>query len=97
MVKTFIALLLNARFLTVAFGDPRIMIESTYTNSTGLNDLAKTAWQEKGGKYMGTATDVKQLDDPFYIEQLENTSDFGMITPINAMQVRVTTSSRHFC
>ncbi|KAG1695190.1 hypothetical protein DVH05_020831 [Phytophthora capsici] len=63
------------------------MVESTYTDPQGLNDLAKTAWQEKGGKYMGTATDIKQLGDPYYIKVLNDTSDFGVITPTNAMKV----------
>ncbi|CEG45746.1 endo--beta [Plasmopara halstedii] len=90
MVNVLIVLLLNASWLVVAFGDPRVMIESTYTDTKGLNDLAKTAWQNKGGKYMGTATDVKQLADPYYKAQLKDTSDFGMITPINAMTWLVT-------
>ncbi|KAI9981130.1 hypothetical protein PInf_010553 [Phytophthora infestans] len=67
--------------LASAFGDPRVMIESTYTDTKGLNDLAKSAWQNRGGKYMGTATGIKQLSDPYYIQKLNGTSDFGMITP----------------
>jgi hypothetical protein len=83
-----VALVLAASSLTVAVADPRVMIESTYTKPEGLNDLARTAWKERGGKYMGTATDVKQLGDPYYIQMLNDTSEFGMITPANAMKVR---------
>ncbi|ETL27173.1 hypothetical protein L916_19259 [Phytophthora nicotianae] len=86
MMNVFITLVLGASSLAVAFGDPRVMIESTYTETKGLNDLAKTAWQNRGGKYMGTATDIKQLGDPYYIQKLNSTSDFGMITPSNAMK-----------
>ncbi|KAG2893630.1 hypothetical protein PC129_g12270 [Phytophthora cactorum] len=85
-MNVFISLVLGASLLAVAFGDPRVMIESTYTDTKGLNDLAKTAWQNKGGKYMGTATDIKQLGDPYYIQKLNGTSDFGTITPANAMK-----------
>ncbi|KUF87995.1 hypothetical protein AM588_10001665 [Phytophthora nicotianae] len=86
VMNVFITLVLGASSLAVAFGDPRVMIESTYTETKGLNDLAKTAWQNRGGKYMGTATDIKQLGDPYYIQKLNSTSDFGMITPSNAMK-----------
>lgn len=86
MMNAFIALVLGASVLASAFGDPRVMIESTYTDTKGLNDLAKSAWQNRGGKYMGTATGIKQLSDPYYIQKLNGTSDFGMITPVNAMK-----------
>ncbi|KAI9918753.1 hypothetical protein PsorP6_011260 [Peronosclerospora sorghi] len=81
MKTATIALALSARLLLVALADPRVMIESTYTDPKGLNDLAKTM----GNKYMGTATDVKQLSDRFYTEELSNTHDFGVITPLKAM------------
>ncbi|OWZ05768.1 Endo-1,4-beta-xylanase [Phytophthora megakarya] len=86
MMRTVITWLLGASMLVVALADPRVMIDSTYTDTKGLNDLAKTAWQNRGGKYMGTATDLKQLGDPYYIKELNDTSQFGMITPANAMK-----------
>lgn len=88
MMNAAIALVLGAISLAVALADPRVMIESTYTETQGLNDLAKTAWKDKGGKYMGTGTDIKQMSDPYYIHELNDTRDFGMITPTNAMKVR---------
>ncbi|KAG6582985.1 putative glycosyl hydrolase family 10 protein [Phytophthora cinnamomi] len=86
MINAAFALLLGACSLVVAVADPRVMIETTYTATEGLNDLAKTAWKDKGGKYMGTATDLKQLSDPYYLQVLNDTHDFGMITPANAMK-----------
>jgi len=83
MMNAAIALALGASSLAVAVADPRVMIESTYTDTKGLNDLAKTM----GSKYMGTVTDVKQLSDKYYSAVLNDTSDFGMITPAN-MKVR---------
>ncbi|KAH7476621.1 Endo-1,4-beta-xylanase [Phytophthora ramorum] len=56
-------------------------VKSTYSGSKGLNDLAKTT-----GRYMGTATDIGELSDTYYAKQLKNISDFGMITPANAMK-----------
>ncbi|KAE8909739.1 hypothetical protein PF003_g5830 [Phytophthora fragariae] len=86
MINAAFALVLGACSLAVAVADPRVMIETTYTSSEGLNDLAKTAWKSKGGKYMGTATDIKQLSDPYYLQVLNDTHDFGVITPTNAMK-----------
>ena len=36
---------------------------------------------------MGTATDVKQLSDPYYVVGVNNTHDLGMMTPMKAMEV----------
>ena len=80
-------MMLSACTLAVTLADPRVMIGSMYTAKQGLNDLAKTAWKEKVDKYMGTATDVKQLSDPYYVVGVNNTHDFGMITPTKAMEV----------
>ncbi|POM61306.1 Glycosyl hydrolase family 10 protein [Phytophthora palmivora] len=44
---------------------------------------------------MGTATDIGELNDPYYVNQLKNTSEFGMITPANAMKWDATESSRN--
>lgn len=92
MMNAAIALALGASSLAVAFADPRVMIESTYTDTKGLNDLAKSM----GNKYMGTATDIKQLSDKYYAGELNNTQDFGMITPANAMKVCTVTSYEVF-
>ncbi|KAL3656840.1 hypothetical protein V7S43_018297 [Phytophthora oleae] len=81
-MNAVIALALGASSLALAVADPRVMIESTYTDTKGLNDLAKSM----GNKYMGTATDVKQLSDKYYTGELNNTQDFSMITPANAMK-----------
>ncbi|EGZ20278.1 glycosyl hydrolase family 10 protein [Phytophthora sojae] len=56
-------------------------IKSSYSGSKGLNDLAKAT-----DRYMGTATDIGELSDPYYVKQLKNASEFGMITPANAMK-----------
>ncbi|GMF36184.1 unnamed protein product [Phytophthora lilii] len=84
MMNAAIALVLGASSLAVAAADPRVMIESTYTDTKGLQDLANSM----GGKYFGTATGLKQLGDKYYDEELSNTHDFGVITPINVMMVR---------
>ncbi|KAL4168878.1 hypothetical protein KRP22_012268 [Phytophthora ramorum] len=82
-MNAVIALMLGATSLAVALADPRVMIESTYTDTKGLNDLAQEAM---GIKYMGTATGIKQLRDAHYTQELNNTHDFGAITPTNAMK-----------
>ncbi|KAE8996933.1 hypothetical protein PR003_g19775 [Phytophthora rubi] len=83
MMNAAIAFALGASSLAVAAAqETRVMIESTYTDTKGLNDLAKSM----GSKYMGTATDIKQLGDQYYTGELNNTQDFGMITPANAMK-----------
>ncbi|KAE8889598.1 hypothetical protein PF005_g311 [Phytophthora fragariae] len=73
------ALIVGALSLAVARGDS--FIKSTYAGSKGLNDLAKAT-----GRYMGTAADIGELSDPYYVKQLKNISGFGMITPANAMK-----------
>ncbi|GMF44283.1 unnamed protein product [Phytophthora lilii] len=75
-----IALLLGIGSLAVTGADP--IVKSTYTGSSGLNDLAKAS-----GKYMGTAVD-QDLNDPTCVKELQNIHDFSMITPGNAMKVR---------
>uniref|UniRef100_M4BCI2 endo-1,4-beta-xylanase n=1 Tax=Hyaloperonospora arabidopsidis (strain Emoy2) TaxID=559515 RepID=M4BCI2_HYAAE len=57
------------------------LVPSTYTGSKGLHELAK-----EHGKYTGTATDNGELTDKFYVEALQDVSEFGMITPGNAMK-----------
>ncbi|ETP23961.1 hypothetical protein F441_02988 [Phytophthora nicotianae CJ01A1] len=57
------------------------LLPSTYAGSKGLHELAKAQ-----GKYMGTATDNGELTDTNYVAALQNISDFGMITPGNAMK-----------
>ncbi|KAH7489069.1 Endo-1,4-beta-xylanase A [Phytophthora ramorum] len=84
-------LVLGATSLAVALADPRVMIESTYTDTKGLNDLAQTML---GGKYMGTATDTKQLKDKHYTQELNNAKDFSVITPTNALHWDATESEQ---
>ena len=58
---------------------------SQQTGTKGLNDYAK----ETGKAYFGTAADIpgpEQQDDA-YMEQLNNTHDFGQLTPANYMKV----------
>uniref|UniRef100_A0AAV1TEN4 endo-1,4-beta-xylanase n=1 Tax=Peronospora matthiolae TaxID=2874970 RepID=A0AAV1TEN4_9STRA len=90
MAVAMVLMLRAACTLALALADSRVMIGSMYTAKQGLNDLAKTAWNERGGKYMGTATDVKQLSDPYYVVGVNNTHDFGMITPTKAMEWNAT-------
>jgi endo-1,4-beta-xylanase len=49
----------------------------------GLN----TAAVAKGQLYFGTATDNPELTDTAYVTQLNNTDDFGQITPGNSQKV----------
>ncbi|KAI0833642.1 endo-1,4-beta-xylanase C precursor [Trametes gibbosa] len=49
---------------------------------SGLNKLAKAA----GKLYFGTATDNNELTDQAYTAILDNTSEFGQITPANSMK-----------
>ncbi|KAI0636064.1 endo-1,4-beta-xylanase C precursor [Trametes polyzona] len=49
---------------------------------SGLNKLAKAA----GKTYFGTATDNNELTDKAYTAILDNTSEFGQITPANSMK-----------
>jgi hypothetical protein len=80
-MKIGVLFILGALSLASARGDS--IVKSTYSGTKGLNDLAKAA-----GRYMGTATDIGELSDPYYVKQLKNISEFGMITPANAMKVR---------
>ncbi|GMF12904.1 unnamed protein product [Phytophthora lilii] len=57
------------------------ILKSTYSGSSGLNDLAK-----ESGRYMGTAVD-QDLKDSAALKVLKNIGDFGMITPGNSMKV----------
>ncbi|MCJ1443474.1 MAG: hypothetical protein MMC23_003972 [Stictis urceolatum] len=50
--------------------------------ATGLNTAAKA----KGLLYFGSATDNPELTDAAYLAQLNNTDDFGQITPGNAQK-----------
>ncbi|KAJ8550548.1 hypothetical protein ON010_g10521 [Phytophthora cinnamomi] len=87
-MKLGISLIIGVLSLAVARGDS--FIKSTYSGSKGLNDLAKAT-----GRYMGTATDIGELSDPYYVKQLKNISDFGMITPGNAMKWDATEPSQN--
>ena len=84
-MNTAIAFALGASLVAVTIAQPRVMIESTYTGNKGLNDLAESI----ENRYMGTTTDIKQLSDKYYAEELKNTRDFGMISPINSMNVGI--------
>ncbi|CAI5729525.1 unnamed protein product [Peronospora destructor] len=82
MMNAAIAFALGACLVAVTIADIRVMIVSTYTGDKGLNDLAKSM----GNKYMGTTTDIKQLSDTYYARELNNTQNFGMISPVNSMK-----------
>lgn len=75
-----IALAVGFSSLTVVSGDS--ITKSTYTGSSGLNDMAKAS-----GKYMGTAVD-QDMKDSAALKVLKNINDFGMLTPGNAMKVQ---------
>lgn len=40
-----------------------------------------------GLAYFGTATDHPELTDSMYMQQLNNTDDFGQLTPGNSLKV----------
>ncbi|CAH0484749.1 unnamed protein product [Peronospora farinosa] len=82
MMNAAIAFALGASSVAVTIAQPHLMIGSTYTGVKGLNDLAKSL----ANRYMGTTTDTIQLSDKYYAEELKNSRDFGMITPLNSMQ-----------
>ena len=48
-----------------------------------LNQLARKA----GKLYFGTATDNGELSDTTYRDILDNTNEFGQLTPANGMKV----------
>ena len=57
---------------------------TTYsTNAAGLHSAAVA----RGLMYLGTATDDPDLQDSAYMKQLNNTDDFGQITPGNSLKV----------
>ena len=61
---------------------------ATATGTKGLNDYAKAA----GKVYFGTAADIPgtaELSDVAYMTQLNNTHDFGQLTPANYMKVDI--------
>lgn len=51
--------------------------------SAQLNQLAKKA----GKLYFGTATDNGELSNSTYVKILDNTKEFGQLTPANGMKV----------
>ena len=57
---------------------------ATATGTQGLNDYAKAA----GKTYFGTAADIPgpEQQDVAYMTQLNNTHDFGQLTPANYMK-----------
>lgn len=57
-----------------------------YAQAAGLNTAAKAV----GLKYFGTATDNPELSDTAYETELNNTQDFGQLTPANSMKVSLT-------
>ncbi|KAI0787506.1 endo-1,4-B-xylanase A [Fomes fomentarius] len=57
---------------------------------TGLNALAKAA----GKLYFGTATDNGELSDAAYTAILDNSNQFGQITPANSMKWDATEPTR---
>ncbi|KAH7930674.1 endo-1,4-beta xylanase, partial [Leucogyrophana mollusca] len=58
--------------------------------TAGLNNLAKAA----GKKYFGSATDNPELTDTAYVAILNETSEFGQLTPGNSMKWDATEPSR---
>ena len=58
---------------------------SKEAGTKGLNDYA----QETGKAYFGTAADIPgpEQQDVAYMTQLNNTHDFGQLTPANYMKV----------
>ncbi|KAE9325053.1 hypothetical protein PR003_g16577 [Phytophthora rubi] len=73
-----IALAVGISSLNVVAGDT--VTKSTYSGSSGLQDMAKAA-----GKYMGTAVD-QDMKDSAALKVLKNSHDFGMLTPGNSMK-----------
>ncbi|KAL2836927.1 putative endo-1,4-beta-xylanase [Aspergillus pseudoustus] len=54
----------------------------TVTSAIGLHEAALAA----GLEYFGSATDNGELSDSAYLTQLDNTADFGQITPGNSQK-----------
>ncbi|CAI7573214.1 unnamed protein product [Penicillium glandicola] len=61
------------------------------TQGAGLHTSAVA----KGKLYFGSATDNSELTDTAYLTQLNNTDDFGQITPANAMKWDATEPSQN--
>ncbi|KAL7276594.1 hypothetical protein RUND412_000397 [Rhizina undulata] len=59
------------------------------SSSPGLNTLAKA----KGLQYFGSATDNGELSDTTYVSILEDSKEFGQITPGNSMKWDATEAS----
>ena len=59
------------------------MLTTYSTNAAGLHSAAVA----KGLDYLGTATDNPELTDSAYMKQLNNTGDFGQLTPGNSLKV----------
>ncbi|PYI13653.1 putative endo-1,4-beta-xylanase [Aspergillus violaceofuscus CBS 115571] len=60
-------------------------------SAVGLDEAAVA----KGLEYFGTATDNPELTDIPYVTQLNNTADFGQITPGNSMKWDATEPSQN--
>ncbi|GMF53339.1 unnamed protein product [Phytophthora fragariaefolia] len=86
-MKLFLPLTVVGLSLTAANG---ALLASTYTGTKGLHELAKAQ-----GKYMGTATDNGELTDTYYLAALKNSSEFGMLTPGNAMKWDATEATQN--
>lgn len=74
---------------TIVQTKPDIVVNNLLTpginrsHASGLNTAAVAA----GKVYFGTATDNPELTDTAYVTQLNNTNDFGQITPGNSQKV----------
>ena len=72
---------------------PTATATATTPAKTGLNELAKQA----GKVYFGTAVDIPgtaEENDKYYLQQLDNTRDFGQLTPANYMKYFATEPQR---
>ena len=74
---------------TIVHAKPDIVVNNLLTpglnrsHASGLDTAAVAA----GKVYFGTATDNPELTDTAYVTQLNNTNDFGQITPGNSQKV----------
>lgn len=74
--------------------DPHMPIYLRFHSETDVKSSVSaaglhTAAVAKGLTYFGTATDNPELTDTAYVTQLNNTGDFGQVTPGNSMKVRL--------
>jgi endo-1,4-beta-xylanase len=60
-----------------------VLTTTTSAFGAGLDTAAVAI----GKLYFGTATDNPELTDAAYVKQLNNTDDFGQITPGNSQKV----------